>query len=63
MWVLQKHWWDPASNGRYPQAWKKIKEETDECMADLDKITDKVPIQLNKCEGLVGSVASVKDIE
>ena len=31
-------------------------------MADLEKITDKVPIQLPKCEGIVSSVANAKDI-
>ncbi|KAL5508176.1 KEX1 [Sanghuangporus vaninii] len=42
--------------------WKEIKQQTDDCMTDLEKVTDTVPIQLPKCEGIVTSVATAKDI-
>ncbi|PAV21036.1 alpha beta-hydrolase [Pyrrhoderma noxium] len=44
------------------ETWKRIKQETDECMDALNKMTGLEPIQLNRCEGLVTSVATAKDI-
>ncbi|EJD01360.1 KEX1 protein [Fomitiporia mediterranea MF3/22] len=43
--------------------WKKIKQDTDDCIADLDKVTGPVPIQISKCESLVTSVAMSRDIK
>ena len=39
------------------QLWKSVKQETDDCVAALDQITNSVPVQISKCEGLVSSIA------
>ncbi|KAJ7784094.1 Alpha/Beta hydrolase protein [Mycena metata] len=42
-------------------AWKRAKERTDECMADIAKITSPEPITAPKCEGLLLDVTSVRE--
>lgn len=34
-----------------------MKQETDDCVTEMDRITGPVPVQISKCEGLVSSVA------
>ncbi|KAK7062247.1 carboxypeptidase [Favolaschia claudopus] len=41
-------------------AWKKAKTRTDECMADLARITSPEPINAPKCEGLLLDVTDVR---
>ncbi|KAI5123390.1 hypothetical protein M0805_006098 [Coniferiporia weirii] len=38
--------------------YKQIHKETEDCIAELDRTSGPVPIQLSKCEGLVTSVAT-----
>lgn len=50
-----------ASAYTSPQIWKSVKEDTDKCLAQLDKAAGPEPIQLNACEGLINSIAMAKD--
>jgi len=47
----------------YPQHFKKAQAEVDKCTAKLDKITDKEPIKVPECEGILGKVAESRDIK
>lgn len=42
-------------------AWKAAKARTDECMADIAKITSPEPITAPKCEGLLLDVTAVRE--
>jgi len=43
------------------EAWKKAKVRTDECMADIGRITSPEPITALKCEGLLLDVMEVRE--
>ncbi|KAJ7167745.1 Alpha/Beta hydrolase protein [Mycena filopes] len=42
-------------------AWKRARERTDECMADIAQLTSPEPITARKCEGLLLDVTSVRE--